>query len=78
MVKVTVHPELRYVGFWGYSGSSNVQYFLRRGGGGALPSNGLKGMCRGMESRIFTTGLTIIALHSNGSHIFGILGVRKY
>ena len=24
------------------------------GGGGALPSNGLKGMCRGMESRIFT------------------------
>ena len=47
-------------------------------GGGALPSNGLKGMCRGMESRIFTTGLTIIALHSNGSHIFGILGVRKY
>lgn len=48
------------------------------GGEGALPSNGLKGMCRGMESRIFTTGLTIIALHSNGSHIFGILGVRKY
>ena len=42
------------------------------GGEGALP------MYRGMESRIFTTGLTIIALHSNGSHIFGILGVRKY
>lgn len=48
------------------------------GGEGALPSNGLKGMCRGMESRIFATGLTIKALHSNGSHIFGILGVRKY
>ena len=42
------------------------------GGEGALP------MCRGMESRIFATGLTIIALHSNRSHIFGILGVRKY
>ena len=38
MVKVTVHPELRYVCFWGYSGSSNVQYFSGGGGGeGALP-----------------------------------------
>ena len=27
MVKVTVHPELRYICFWCYSGSSLVQYF---------------------------------------------------
>ena len=33
MVKVTVHPELRYICFCGYSGSSNVQYFKEGGGG---------------------------------------------
>ena len=37
------------------------------GGGGALPSNRLMGMCRWM-GRIFTTGLTIMGLHFQQSY----------
>ena len=53
------------------------------GGGGALSSNTLMGMCRWM-GRIFTTGIDYngVAFRNRvtrmGSHIFGIWGVRIF
>ena len=66
-----------------YGGLVPAVYSLLGGGGGVLPSSRLMGMCRWMESHfhdwIDYYGVALfIRVTRMGSHIFNILGVRKF